>query len=95
MKRVAAVLLLALAGCSELSGRWSDLDADDFSSGTAPQEKFFADARACAGEAEAKRSYSIDGINADNVERHRIYNAAFSACMTAHGYQKREGWWAW
>ena len=86
MKRQALILLclLAASGC----GRWADLDSDAFAPGNATQERFKLDSDACNAEAENVRSYSIAGVEADNVDRHAIFNRAFTDCMRAKGYRE-------
>ncbi|MDE2134589.1 MAG: hypothetical protein KGM97_09400 [Alphaproteobacteria bacterium] len=85
MKRqiLAAFCVLAAAGC----GRWADLDSDAFARGSASQEQFALDSQACAGKAEAARSYELRGVEADNVDKHKIFNGAYGACMRARGYK--------
>ena len=86
MKPQALILIcvLAAAGC----GRWADLSSDAFVQGNATQERFQNDDKACAQTAEGARSYSVNGIVADNVDRHAIFNRAYAACMKAKGYQE-------
>ncbi|HEY0283390.1 MAG TPA: hypothetical protein VGC27_12295 [Rhizomicrobium sp.] len=86
MKPRALILIcvLAAAGC----GRWADLNSDAFAHGNATQERFTIDSRACDAKAENVRSYTITGIDADNVDKHAIFNRAYAACMKAKGYQE-------
>ena len=86
MKRQALILLclLAASGC----GRWADLDSDAFAPGNATQERFKLDSDACSAKAENVRSYELRGIDADNVDKHAIFNRAFADCMRAKGYQE-------
>ncbi len=79
----AAFCVLAAAGC----GRWADLDSDAFARGSASQERFTLDNRACADKAEEVRSYDLRGVGADSVDKHKIFNRAYAACMRARGYQ--------
>ena len=87
MKPRALILIcvLAAAGC----GRWTDLNSDAFAQGNATQERFKLDSDACHAEAENARSYSIAGVEADNVDRHAIFNRAFAACMKTKGYREK------
>jgi hypothetical protein len=88
MKSQALILIcvLAAAGC----GRWADLDSDAFAQGNATQEHFKLDSTACAQKAENARSYGITGMAADNVDKHAIFNRAYTACMKAKGYQEAD-----
>ena len=89
MKRLIPILLcIAAAGCARIS----DLNSDAFAPGDASQERFAVDDRGCAKDAEMKRSFGVSGIDADNVEKHRIFSRAYAACMTAKGYKERDGW---
>ena len=87
MKRAAAILIciLTASGCASSS----DLGLRDFAMGGATQAQFFADNRACTAQGNDARDYSAVGLKADNAERHRLYNDAYSACMKAKGYQPR------
>ena len=88
MKHLIPILLcIAAAGCA----RTLDLNSDTFATGNASQEKFGIDNQHCAQQAELKRSYDLQGVDAENVEKHRIYNRAFVACMRAKGYEERGG----
>ena len=86
MKRQALILIciLAASGC----GRWTDLNSDAFAQGNASQEQFQLDSKACAAEADLKRSWDLHGIEAENADKHRIFNRAYAACMTAKGYRE-------
>ena len=84
MKRLILICVLAAAGC----GRWVDLDADAFAQGNAAQEQFLADGKACAAEAEQKRSWELRGLEAENAQKHLIFNRAYAACMKAKGYRE-------
>lgn len=80
---LAAFCVLTAAGC----GRWADLDSDAFARGSASQEQFTLDSQACADKADVARSYELRGVEADNVDKHKIFNRAYGACMRARGYQ--------
>ena len=85
MKRLAIlVCVLAAAGCARLQ----DMDSDAFAQGNASQEQFQLDSKACAAEADLKRSWDLHGIEAENADKHRIFNRAYAACMTAQGYRE-------
>jgi hypothetical protein len=85
MKRLAIlVCVLAAAGCARLQ----DMDSDAFAQGNASQEQFQLDSKACAAEADLKRSWDLHGIEAENADKHRIFNRAYAACMTAKGYRE-------
>ena len=87
MKRLLPILLcIAAAGCA----RVSDLNSDAFAMGDASQERFKIDDLACASDAEVKRSFEMKGIDAENADKHRIYNRAYAACMRAKGYKERD-----
>jgi len=89
MRRRMAVLIcvLAAAGC----GRLNDMDSDAFAPGKASPEQFQADNQACIAEGDVKRSYELRGIEAENADKHRIFNRAYAACMAARGYGARTG----
>ena len=86
MRRRALILIcvLAAAGC----GRWADLNSDAFAQGSATQEQFARDSTVCAQKAEDERSFSNDGLAADNVDKHAIFNRAYTGCMRAKGYRE-------
>ena len=85
MKRLAIlVCLLAVSGCARLQ----DMDSDAFSPGKTSQEQFLGDSKLCAAEAEVKRSWELRGLAAENADKHRIFNRAYAACMTAKGYRE-------
>jgi hypothetical protein len=90
MKRQIAVLLCVLAavGCA----RWTDIDSDAFDMGKTDQEHFTLDSQACASQGENARSFSVQGADADNIEKRRLYNHAFAACMRTKGYRQRGSW---
>ena len=80
------LLLLLLWGCQS----YGDLTSDGFDPGAASQSRFTLDAAECSAEAEVPRSYEPRGIFGTHTDRHEIYNRAFSSCMTALGYARRE-----
>ena len=90
MKRQIAILLCVLAatGCA----RWIDVDSDTFDQGKAGQERFTLDSQACTEAGENARSFSVQGVDADTVEKRRLYNHAFAACMRAKGYRGHSSW---
>jgi hypothetical protein len=82
----ATVVLTTLGGCES----YGDLTSDAFDPGTASQSRFTLDAAECRADAEIPRSYDLHGIGGTHVERHEIYNRAFTQCMTAAGYTRRD-----
>ena len=85
MKRLAIlVCVLAAAGCARLQ----DMNSDAFDRGNASQEQFLNDSKACAAEADQKRSWDARGVDAENADKHRIFNRAYAACMQAQGYRE-------
>lgn len=82
----AIIALAALSGCES----YGDLTSDAFDPGNTPQSRFTLDAAECKAEAEVPRSYDLHGIGGTHVERHEIYNRAFTRCMTAAGYARRD-----
>ena len=87
MKRLAIlVCVLAAAGCARLQ----DMDSDAFAQGNASQEQFQLDSKACAAEADLKRSWDLHGIEAENADKHRIFNRAYADCMKAKGYRESD-----
>ena len=86
---VIAAACVLLAGCAE----YLDISPDSFEHAPQNQEKFTVDSRACEDKADAERSYSVHGIEANEGERHRIYDRAYAACMTADGYKRRTDWY--
>ena len=85
MKRlVLLACILAASGCARLQ----DMDSDAFNPGKTSQEDFHADSRSCAAAAELKRSWELRGIAAERAGKHRIFNRAYAACMTAKGYRE-------
>lgn len=84
MKRLILICVLVAAGC----GRWTDLNSDAFAPGNATQEQFMHDSTACTQKAENARSYGIAGVNAENVDKHAIFNRAYAICMRVKGYRE-------
>jgi hypothetical protein len=89
--RLAAIATgcLLLAGCAE----YTDLSPDAFMKMPENREQRAFDTRACQQRAEAERSYSVRGLQADAGESHRIYSNALASCMASLGYERRTGWY--
>jgi hypothetical protein len=85
MKRLAVLFcVIAASGCARLQ----DMDSDAFNPGKTSPEDFQADSKVCAADAEVRRSWELRGIAAENADKHRIFNRAYAACMTAKGYRE-------
>jgi hypothetical protein len=80
------ICTLLLSGCES----YGDLTSDAFDPGGATQTRFTRDSADCQAHAEIPRSYEIQGVAGTHVERHEIYNRAFTACMQADGYARRD-----
>ena len=80
---------LLLSACAE----YTDVSSDAFAQKPGEQEQFSVDARACQEQADIQRSYELNGIVADEGDRHRIYSAAYTACMTSRGHKRRTHWY--
>jgi hypothetical protein len=77
---------LLLGGCES----YGDLTSDAFYPGRATQTQFLTDGATCGVQADIPRNYEITGIEGTHVARHEIYNRAFTQCMQAHGYARRD-----
>jgi uncharacterized lipoprotein YajG len=88
LKRVLLVVLCAatLAGCES----HGDLTSDAFEPGDGMQSKFTLDAADCRADAELARNDNAEAIAAGSDQRHEMFNDALSACMTKHGYPRRD-----
>ncbi|MBV9044072.1 MAG: hypothetical protein JO348_10450 [Alphaproteobacteria bacterium] len=81
----AVAALLLLAGCES----YGDLTSDAFDPGSASMERFTMDSAQCQAAAEVPRNYEIRGIAGTHVERHEIFNRAYTRCMAQLGYARR------
>ncbi|MEI9995198.1 MAG: hypothetical protein WDM91_11430 [Rhizomicrobium sp.] len=83
---VAALCMLSLAGCESRG----DLTSDAFEPGNVPQSRFVLDNADCTVKADNRRDYQLPGITEPQTARHEIYNRAYTACMAADGYVRRD-----
>jgi secreted trypsin-like serine protease len=78
-------LALLLAGCES----YGDLTSDAFDPGGATQTRFTLDSADCAARASLARDYDIRVVAGTHAERHEAFNRAYTACMAADGYARR------
>jgi hypothetical protein len=75
-----------LAGCES----YGDLTSDAFDPGNATASRFALDAAQCAAKAQYPRDYQLPGITEPDSVRHDIFNRAYTECMAALGYPRRD-----
>ena len=86
MKRAVIIAMLLLAGgCA-------DLPPTAFDQGSASMEQYTVDGRVCRQYADEQRSYTVRGIDADEMDKREIFDHAMTDCMQRLGYRRQSGW---